>query len=455
SQVSGNGAGFGEGGGLYNAGVLTLINSLVSNNSNGDGSGIYNAGTLTVQDSSVHHNMTSFSGPGIYNVGTLTLMDSSVYGNEAAGFLTGSSGGGLFNSGAATVINSQLYSNTVGSDGGGIYNTGVLTLTDSAVYSNTALRGGGVHNSGTLLLANSAVYSNTADEGGGLYAEGGLVITNTTISGNRQFVYGGGGLRTILPGGIVTLNNVTLANNSGGGLSIVNGSLYPDRLPTARNSIIAHNVGGNCDSGIISAGYNLESDTTCGLAATGDLSNTDPLLGPLADNGGAPGALTHALLPGSPAIDAGSSVCAATDQRGVARPQGLRCDIGAFEVVSLPRAEFNMPLYLTPKNAGVFVATVVLAIAPAATATVDYATSDGTALAGQDYLPATGTLTFAPGVTGQTIPITILNNPANTASRALTLTLSNPTGVVLGPVNPATLVIAAQVSNLFLPLLMK
>jgi len=88
----------------------------------------------------------------------------------------------------------------------------------------------------------------------------------------------------------------------------------------------------DCSGTITSLGHNLESADPCAFAATGDLSNTNPLLGPLADNGGK--TLTLALLPGSPAINAGTNVgCPATDQRGVPRPQFGTCDIGAYEFV--------------------------------------------------------------------------------------------------------------------------
>jgi hypothetical protein len=80
---------------------------------------------------------------------------------------------------------------------------------------------------------------------------------------------------------------------------------------------------------IVSNGHNLDGDGTCGLGEPTDLPGTDPLLGPLADNGGP--SETHALLPGSPAIDAGPPTCEATDQRGVPRPQEAACDIGAYE----------------------------------------------------------------------------------------------------------------------------
>jgi hypothetical protein len=96
------------------------------------------------------------------------------------------------------------------------------------------------------------------------------------------------------------------------------------------DSIVAYNGANNCAGTLTSNGYNLDSGSTCGFSATGDITDTDPLLGPLADNGG--DTLTHALLDGSPAIDQG--ICVAgitTDQRGEDRPKGTTCDIGAFE----------------------------------------------------------------------------------------------------------------------------
>ena len=108
-----------------------------------------------------------------------------------------------------------------------------------------------------------------------------------------------------------------------------------------KNSIVAGNTGANCSGSPTSLGYNLEDTNTCGFNQTADQNNTDPQIGPLADNGGP--TQTHALLAGSPAIDAGDdTVCVApnndTDQRGESRPVdyegdavGPFCDIGAFE----------------------------------------------------------------------------------------------------------------------------
>ena len=109
---------------------------------------------------------------------------------------------------------------------------------------------------------------------------------------------------------------------------------------TLKNTIVANSAPDDDCAGnlVTSNGSNIDSDGTCSLVAAGDLPNTNPQLGPLADNGGP--TQTLALLAGSPAIDAGSGDCPppATDQRGVTRPQGAACDIGAYEFEPTPSA---------------------------------------------------------------------------------------------------------------------
>jgi Ca2+-binding RTX toxin-like protein len=159
-------------------------------------------------------------------------------------------------------------------------------------------------------------------------------LTNVTISGNSA-AEEGGGLVAYEP---VSLNNVTITGNTansdgdasgdGGGIVQAGGAI------TIRNSIVAGNVDGggeapDCSGPVASGGHNiLGSGAGCsGFTGVGDLVGVDPLLGPLADNGGP--TPTHALLKGSPAVDAGGTDCAPTDQRGLPR----NCDVGAYELV--------------------------------------------------------------------------------------------------------------------------
>jgi hypothetical protein len=189
---------------------------------------------------------------------------------------------------------------------------------------------------------------------------GTLSLVNSTISGNRAVGAGGG---IWVRSGSIAIAYSTLVDNGarevtpgfwlgGGGLRLeatASGSLH--------SSVLADNVSGsfgpaipaNCTGPVkpTSLGHNLEDADTCELSGPGDLPDTDPLLGPLADNGGP--TLTHALLPGSPAVDAGDDAgCPPTDQRRVARPQGPHCDIGAFEVGRPARLFLTPPFDVNP-----------------------------------------------------------------------------------------------------------
>lgn len=243
-------------------------------------------------------------------------------------------GAGISNQGALSLSGVVVHGNTAGTgDGGGIFNAlvGVLTLDNSSIAFNTAGFGAGIENAGMATLVNSAVYSNTAsDLGGGLFTGIGstTVFTNVTLSANRATNNGGG----IMNEGTMSLAFVTLSGNaaaSGGGLDDTFGG-----DEEVKGSLLANSpFGGNCSvASLTSLGHNLDSANTCGLAATGDLTGTNPFLGSLQGNGGP--TPTHALLPGSPALDAAGGDCPppATDQRGAARSKGPACDIGAYEV---------------------------------------------------------------------------------------------------------------------------
>ena len=246
--------------------------------------------------------------------------------------------------------------------GAGVGNIGVLRLERVAVSGNHADYGAGIFNYplSSLTISDSVVNGNSGLEAAGIRFDSNGRVVNTTITGNTavsradrpgtESGFGAGiDARGATPS-TLTIVNSTIAGNfaskGGAGINVAQG--YPPfiiGLPLAqsvsvRNTIVANNVNAagssaNCNSlGIVSfrsAGHNLASDRSCPFRLPSDLQNTNPLLGPLANNGGPTDTL--ALLPGSPAINAGGSAgCPATDQRGVPRPPG-HCDIGAFQFV--------------------------------------------------------------------------------------------------------------------------
>ncbi len=381
-----------NGGGIDNLGTLMLSDNVINNcYASNDGGGIDNTGTMTVTNSTISsNNSTAFStgsrGGGIENTGTLTLTNSTIAGNSANG---GDGGGGIANSGTFSITDCTFSGNSAfGGGGGGIYNTGTLSVADCTFSGNSASggvvvvggiggsgNGGGIDNGGTLAITDCTFSGNSASggrsyfdgvggsgNGGGIDNGGGtLAISDSTFSANSASggdgSYGGGGGGFygsgggagngggISDSGTLAISDSTFSGNSasggvgvggvgagnGGGIAIL-GTGNPK--VTTINSIFQNTQGGNVsfDLGVTfhSLGHNLFSDApSFGLDST-DLIDTDPLLGPLADHGGP--TLTMALLPGSPAIDAGMSLAdVTTDQRGIPRSQGSAPDIGAFE----------------------------------------------------------------------------------------------------------------------------
>jgi hypothetical protein len=287
--------------------------------------------------------------------------------------LTTTNGGALYNrSGSTSTLTDIILDGNAAVSGGGIYNSGMLALSGSTIIRNLAGSGGALYNSGTLRVSASAVISNTADAsrapsagvGGGIYNNGvlgsaaALAVVNSTISGNSATI-DGGGLYTIQ--GDVQLSSVTIAGNTadsdkqnggdGGGLIRIPDSGQPTKQVVLRNTLVADNIdtGGEApdcattkgpqSTSITSQGYNLvESITGCNISGNvgGNITGQPPKLGPLRNNGGP--TPTHALLGGSPAIDAGNpagcendlGTLLTSDQRGFPRPQS-DCDIGAYE----------------------------------------------------------------------------------------------------------------------------
>ncbi len=322
--------------------ALTVRNSTVSGNA--AGGIVATAGTLTVAGTTVSN---TSGAPGILIVGTTssaTVTDSTVSGNPAGGIVA--------TAGTLTVARTRIIGNIDPGGPGGLLSTGVGTtthVTDSTISGNSSSGfGGGLFvGSGTLTMSNSTIANNTALGGGGIFGvSAALTLSNVTVTGNTATAPAGVGGGIAVASGSLTLTNGTVTGNTASGGGSIGGGLYnTGATVTVRNTIVAGNTastGADCGgpTAITSAGHNIDGGNTCALSQPGDQSNTDPMLGPLQNNGGP--TLTRAALGGSPAIDAGDNAgCPGTDQRGVPRPLDTEtagvavCDIGAVEVETL------------------------------------------------------------------------------------------------------------------------
>ena len=326
----------GDGAGIYNDQAnLTLINSSVTNNTaRNNGGGISSVGassSLTLINSIIDSNhSTSKSGGGIYNEGTLTLLDTNVSNNDA-----NQRGGGIANVGVSaslTATRALIDNNdSVTRDGGGIHNEGVMTLLDVIVSNNHAKdHGGGISNQGQADLERVTINNNVADKkGGGINHHTGsatMSLLNVTVSGNQADE--GGGLRIDRD---ISIANSTIVNNTSdkkaGGLWVQGGA-----QATLANTILANNTvissgSHNASGNVISLGFNLFSNAPAVGALPTDILNTDPNLNPLTTGiGFVP---THAPMINSAAINAGSTVSHTTDARG--EDLNEIADIGAHE----------------------------------------------------------------------------------------------------------------------------
>lgn len=370
ASSSGRGEDGAAGGGILNAGNLTLRSVIVHNNRTGDG-GANGFGSVTAANGG--------PGGGLFNSGALSLIFVQVSDNGTG---QGSNGGNEASAGD-------------GGDGGGIANTGTLTISDSWIdgnhtgqsgggFTRRAMKGGnggGLFNAGTVLVTASTISKNYTDAGpnapyppgnvgasaglgGGLYNTGVFTATNSTISENRTAdgrsnlcgkcgagIGGdGGGIYNL---GTVTLQHATVVNNvAGDGGAMLSGKarggdgggIFSEGKTNLQSTILAANVtarnGPDCSATLTSFGFNLVQSTDACLFhgnEIGNLLHLAPMVLPLANYGGATS--THALLPGSSAVDAGSCADAISggallvDQRGVSRPQMRGCDIGAYEAL--------------------------------------------------------------------------------------------------------------------------
>lgn len=373
-------------------------------------------------------------------------------------------GGILVRSGNAVTITNSIFSDNISAadrtaqlQGGGISNMGAVTVTNSTISGNITdhFGGGGIYNAagGMMTITNSTISGNIThfENGAGINNSGTMTITNSTISGNSAGEEAGGGIFNV---GTLTMMNITVCYNTsyggspgGGG----NGIYNHGGTVNGKNCIIAANgdvriMGSELDftGTLTSQGYNLIG-TDAGLTinpAAGDQIGTfaspiDPKLGPLQDNGGP--TFTHAPFDGSPAIDKGGTGIN-SDQRGRPRPVrynasipepagGDGSDIGAVE---LSPVQFDVRNYSVAENGGSVSVSVTRSGDTSQSASVHYATSDGTATAGSDYTGASGDLVFASGETNKTIAIQVLDDSTYEGDEAFTVTLSSAAGADLG-----------------------
>lgn len=348
---------------------LTIRNGSVPIYQNGGG--LSNAGSLFLDRVRVYNNSAvgGLGGGGIYNNNRLTIFNSQIDGNSVPYY-----GGGIVNDsgGSLHIYNSAIFNNHASSAiGGGIFDYSGqavnLIMSNTAVYSNTAYDGGGLGddwNTGSpMRIYNSAIYNNSAQaNGGGIelgdFNGGSVHLVNTTLSGNTAG-HNGGAIALETSGSQVQLYNSTLAYNTagsssylghGGAIASLAGAVFTSEYSifdqnfdyyttTFFNTVVTNPQDNPCYGTIytlFSAGDNIMSnyDTArCHITGSGRYL-IDPNIGPLQNNGGS--TWTHALLPGSPAIDQGL-YCSdeynylLTDQRGYARFVDGFCDLGAYE----------------------------------------------------------------------------------------------------------------------------
>jgi chitodextrinase len=299
---------------------------------------VSSSGSLTLSSLTVSNGLANNGqqgGGGIFNHGALTISGSTFTGNSAPA-TSGTSGGGINNSGTLNVTTSTFTGNT-GQEGGAIFNQATATITNNTFSNNTGTiyGGGGLLNAaGSATVTGDTFTGNTGPGGGAIDNDTTLNISDSTFTGNTAGTNGGGAIDNF---GATTITQSTFSGNSAPfDSNILNYTGFTLKLSM---SIVANGQGApNCGGGaaFTDAGYNLDTGSSCGFSsASHSMSNTNPQLSALADNGGP--TQTMALPSGSPAVDAipsSTSGCTGTtDQRGTTRPQGSGCDIGAYELV--------------------------------------------------------------------------------------------------------------------------
>jgi hypothetical protein len=345
-----------DAGAIMTYGPLNISNSEFANNEAWNGGAIsarFSAAVTTISGSDFHDNIANSTsqprgGAIVAQDGaSVTISGSHFAANRAQSFP--SYGGAIYSSGTLSVTGSAFEGNNA-SDGGAVNVSGTTSIVRSLFTGNTAFFGGACEAGGTLMISESSFVGNggsgTAD-GGAMKISGTVILKDVTISGNTSTA-GGGAIDH--RGGTLSLENVTISGNQSrrgggiiqynGGITLTNVTLYANvgtegpggiqvnaGTVAATNAIFANNALGNCSGAIATNSFSLSNDNTCGFGAGHD--NVDPMLGPLANNGGF--TQTHLPQAGSPAIDnAIGNGAPPRDQRGYLRA-GAAPDVGAAE----------------------------------------------------------------------------------------------------------------------------
>jgi hypothetical protein len=478
--------GVGQGAGLYVSGAtISLTNSTLSSNAvrggnGGNGYAECNGGNGGAGQAGAIYDSTA-----PLTVTNVTVATNTVRGGDGGNGGDGSrasgnggtggagQGGGLFSSGTVTINNSTLATNTVrGGDGGTggnaqwwyvgggnggtggagqggpLFSSGTITLTNSTLSTNSV--GGG--NGGAGGIGNGFYFygrggnggNGAAGLGGGMYVSGSFTLTNGTVAFNTaQASLGGAGGTGSPPG-----NPGSGGTGQGGGVGNAGGTLH------TLNTLVGDNTAASASdlSGpLASLGHNLIGNSNGGSGYTAtDLLDVDPLLGPLQDNSGP--TLTHALLPGSPAIDAGDNTGATDyDQRGPGFPRIVNgiIDIGAFEVQAATKAtHYSISAPATAVAGSAFNVTVK-ALNDSGNpvngyiGTVHFSSSDGQAVLPSDYTFTSGDA----GVHTFTVTLKTAGGQSITATGTTHGFTGRATGIVVSPAPASTLTFAGVPSS--------
>ena len=369
----------GHAGAIRADGSVTLTNATVTNNESGSNGGAINAlGDVTITASTFTGNIADNRAGAVHAGGDVTIINSTLNDNHGHG----GDGGAVRAQADVSVTGSHLIGNTAQGRGGAIYaNTGDVAITESTLSGNRAEGSGGAIRGHGVNVIDSTLHGNTSDErggaiiaqdrpdgvvtvsgstlsgnhaeesGGAIWARVAVVLTNSTVTGNSAGVHGGAidlgtGTGPLADDAVIVLRHSTLVGNEAPEGASLTAHPDLDGDVAAFGSVIIGPVGGdNCvfggDMDVQSEGHNVSDDDSCALTDPTDTeTGADLQLGALADNGG----LTDTMLPaaGSLLIDAiPAGDChpeVGTDQRGVERPQGEGCDIGAVEVTAADHA---------------------------------------------------------------------------------------------------------------------